>query len=99
VTTPNTQTNENMRNLHYHLSASGLGLIILALTGCSGNAVGEGVAAAGEGRLGAQSPPAVQRTVPAPAEDAVDTPTSRAPHAQRQDAVDEKTEETQPQYQ
>ena len=94
----NTQTNKNMQNLQYQLSAFGLGLIILAHTGCSGHAVGEGVAAAGEGRLGTQSPPLAQRTVLAPAENAVDAQTSRDQDGQRPDAVEETTEETQPQY-
>ena len=95
-------TNENMRNLHY-LCVSGLGLTIAALTGCSGSAVGDGLAAASEEGLGPQSSPAVHRTVTAGAENAVDIPASRSPDEQRPDTVDEKvdekTEDTQLEYQ
>ena len=82
----------NTRNITYPCLL-GLGLVFATLSGCSGNAVGGGVAAVDQRRGGYQVPPTVQGAVADPAENAVDTSTSGDEDNGQPDGADGKIEE------
>ena len=77
----------------------GLGLLLATLSGCSGSAVGGGVATVGQNRSEYQATPTVQPPVADPAQNAVDTSTASDKDNGQPGHIDAKIEEAPPAYQ
>jgi hypothetical protein len=88
----------NTRNITYPC-LFGLGLVFATLSGCSGSAVGGGVAAVDQPDGVRQLPPAVQVAAADPAENAVGTSASSDEENGQPDGIDGKIEEARPTYQ
>ncbi len=88
-----------MRPPLHNLSAAGLGLTILALTGCSPSAIGDLVASPSDGSLAPPSSPAVQQAPTTPPENAASDSPPGVPGKNQSAAVDEEPQDMPPEYQ